>query len=414
MELTTATPIFPVFLIGVSIILALLAKIAFKKFKIPDVLVLILFGILLKLLGLAGNIDRESGFLKVLVTLALLYVVFAGALPIRIKALFSSAQWAFLSALMNFTVITFIIGVISFLAGFGLGESIALGMLMCVMDGSVINSILESVKFSKLGEAFVQFESAIIDIFVIVGIVAMLNLKELSLQALSQQFVNFILLSSAIGITLGIIWGLLLKRFSWMEHLSLTTMAILLLVYSFAEYFQSNGVIAVFFFAITLSNIKELSHIFYKKQADKVTTITRDQRVFFSDLSFLLRGLLFVFMGTLISFQHPWYIMLGALLTLVAYIARSLLFGVVAKGNIEEKEMSMIEVMAVKGLTPVVLLSLMNNSESFTNVVLGSILFSVMLTSLLIALINKGWFVSFRNELNKLLLLAFKHRRNHL
>jgi Kef-type K+ transport system membrane component KefB len=183
-----------VLVIGIIIVIGLIAKVIFNKFKIPDVLILISVGAILGYFNLAPSLSSDSGIMNVLLIFALIYIVFNGGLPISIKAIFSSAKWAFMSSLLNFFGISVIVGLITYAFGFNFKISLTAGILMCVMDGSIINSILENFKFSKRGEAFVQIESAIIDIFVIVGIVT-LWVENLSLGNFSQQIVNFLIIS---------------------------------------------------------------------------------------------------------------------------------------------------------------------------------------------------------------------------
>ncbi len=378
------------FIIAIIIVFGLIAKLIFSKYKVPDVMLLILLGTLLSHFGLTGGLDLGSPMLSVLITIALIYVVFNGALPIKIRAVFSSAKWAFVSAILNFIAITTGVTLVSFMFGFELKMALTLGMLLCVMDGSIINSILEIVKFSKRAEAFIQVESAFVDIIVIVAIVAMINIQEISLQTFMQQIVNFIFLSSAIGVAFALGWASLAKKIGTRNHLSIATIAMLLLVYVFAEQFSANGVITIFAFAITIGNLKILSKVMYKKDQESIEPLSAEQKHFFSDFSFILRTLLFVFIGTLVDLQIWKYLLLGLLLVIIAYIIRSFIFKIVYTGDIPLKDILMMKIMGTKGMTPVVLISLIAGSTEFTNTIIGAIFFSVLLTAIAIPIIERG------------------------
>ncbi len=383
--------ILALFIISSIIIIGLLAKVLFVKYKIPDVLILILFGAVLGFFKLSPSVSDGSGVMNVLIMFALIYIVFNGGLPISIKAIFSSARWAFISALLNLFMITLAITLLSLLFHFSLSIALTIGFLMCVMDGSIINAILENFKFSKRGEAFIQIESAIIDIFVIVAVVT-IWVEKLSFGAISHQIVNFLVLSSALGFIFGLIWGIFIKKIGNIEHISLSTLAVLLLVYVSAEYFNANGVIAVFSFAITMGNLKLISKIMYKKDSEEIGALDRTQKIFFNDFAFMLRALLFVFLGTMIDFKKPWFLLLGFLFALVSITIRSFLFRLVNTEGVSEKERDMMQTMAAKGLTPVVMLSLIKGSSSFSNTIIGGIFFSVLLTSVFLFLIETNKF----------------------
>lgn len=382
------------FIIGAVIVLGLIAKSLFSKTKFPDVLLLMFFGAVLSFFGLAGDLKTPNNMLNVLTTFALIYIVFNGGLPIRIKAVFSSAKWVLISSILNFIGITLIVGLVSFVFGFSWQIAIIIGILLCVMDGSIINGLLEVFNFSKRGEAFIQMESALTDVFVIVAVVTALNFANTNVGTVLQQIVNFVLLSSAIGVITALIWVFVLKKIGSMRHAPITTMAILILVYVFAEYFAANGVIAVFVFSITLGNTYNLSNLLYKKDAAQMGTFSTEQRGFFDDISFLLRTLLFVYIGALVDFSMPWYLLLGLFLAVLAFVSRSFIYKVLNLKNIPNKEKKMFEVMSPKGLTPVVLVSLISGSHQFTNTIIGAIFFSVIISSVLIFLIEKKKFTT--------------------
>jgi len=384
------------FMIGAIVVFGLFAKYLFERFKIPDVALLIALGAFLSQVGMMKDLGTSSNRIVVLVSFALIYITFDVGWPIRINAVFSSAKWAFLSSIMNFIAISGVIFAISRLF-FQFKFALYIGFLMCVMDGSIINSFLENIIFSKKAEAFIQIESAIIDTLVIVAVVAMLQIQQENLQLFLQQIVNFLILSTAIGVLAGIGWASAISKIKPGHHVSLTTLALLLFVYVFAEFFQANGVIAVFAFAITVGNTRQLQLLVYKKNHKAIGTISKEQKVFFNDISFLLRTLLFVYIGSLIDFSLPWYMLLGTFLVIVSYIIRAIIFKLVDKTAIPPKEVSMMEVMGTKGLTPVVMLSIIGGSPEFSNTIISAIFSSVFLSAILLFAIEKNKFVTMRS-----------------
>ena len=389
----------PLLLIGMIIVYGLVAKIFFKKFRIPDVLLLLSLGAVLSFFNFKVDLVYYEDMLNILLTFALIYIVFSGGLPIRIKAVFSTAKGALFSSLLNLFSITIVIAGIS-LIFFDLKFAIALGLLLCVMDGSIINSILDVVNFSKRAEAFIQIESALVDVFVIVAI-WLVHLESVIVSTYFQLIVNFLLLSTAIGVATGLLWGFFLKKAGKMQHVSLTTIALLLLVFVFSETFQANGVIAVFAFAITLGNVQTLRSLMYKEDSKSFGGMTKEQRTFMDDFAFLLRTLLFVFIGTLIDFNKPWYLALGLLFAVLALVIRSFVFKLIKHRDTPQEDIYMMEVMAAKGMTPVVMMALIKGSTEFNNTIIGAIFSSVLIGSILIFLIEKKKFTTITDIFKK-------------
>lgn len=405
---TTST----LFMVGIIIILGLLAQYNFKKTKIPDVLVLIAVGAIFSHFGLAEGLKTSSEEITFLIIFSLIYVVFYGALPIKIRALFSTMNYAFISSLLNFIIITSTIGIIShYLLGFRWIIAFSLGALFCVLDGSIINSILETIKLSPKAEAEIQTESAIIDILVIVGILSIINFSTMTFNEITQSLASYLFLSFGIGIIMAMIWAFILKHVGEYSSAPIATMAVLVTLYAFAEYVNANGVITVFFFSIMLGNVTLWSKLLYKEQKENVALLGIETKHFFKDISFLIRTFLFVYLGMLVDFTQWAYLLLGLIFFLIAYLARSLVRRMTKDGCLEKKETYFLDAMCAKGLTPTVMLAVIQANAIFTNIVVGGIFSSILITSILIFLIDNNKFTSVNDIISKKLEQYKKERK---
>jgi len=383
------------FMIGIVIILGILAQYNFRKTKIPDVLVLIAAGALFSHLGLTEGIKENTSQITFIITFSLIYVVFYGALPIKLKALFSTMKYSFFSSLLNFVLITLLLGTIShYLLGFRWLLAFPLGALFCVLDGTIINSILETIKLSPKAEAQIQSESAIIDILVIVGILSILNFSTMAMNEITQSLTSYLFLSFGIGIIVAIIWAFALKHVGDYSSAPVATMAVLVTLYAFAEYVEANGVITVFFFSIMLGNASLWSKLLYKEQKEDVGLLQLETKHFFKDISFLIRTFLFVYLGILVDFSQWIYLLYGLIFFLTAYTLRALIVRKLINHDLEEKDEHFLEAMCAKGLTPTVMLAVIQANAAFTNIVVGGIFSSILITSILIFLIDKNKFTS--------------------
>ena len=382
------------FIAGLIIIAGLLAQLIFRRFRIPEVLLLILFGAVISAAGFTGDLDRGGAALLFLITFSLIYVVFYGALPISIRAIFSTLKFASLSSLANFIAITAVVGLLAapFVAGWT--DAFIIGALFCVLDSSIINSMLEHVRIGKKAEAQIQTESAIIDTIVIVGVLSLVNFSTMSAPEILQSLASYLFLSFGIGMTAAIVWAFVIRKVRDYSSAPIATMAVLVILYAFAEYARANGVITVFSFAIVFGNISLLTRIFYKEQAEFLSAIDPRTKRFFQDISFLIRSFLFVYLGILLDLSQWRYLLIGFAFFIVAYFLRSFLGRLVRNRDITERETHLLDALCAKGLTTTVMIAIVQGSAVFTNIIIGGIFSSVLLSSAMVFFIQKGKFPS--------------------
>jgi cell volume regulation protein A len=306
------------FIVGLIIVIGLLSQLIFRRFHIPDALLLIAFGAFLSFTGVVDSIRQGSTELSFLITFSLIYVVFYGALPIRLKAIFSTMKFAFLDALMNFIAITALLGFVSYLMGFGWVIGLCIGALFSVLDGSIINGLLGTIKVSESAKAQIQTESAIIDIIVIVGVLSFLNFASMTAGQIVGSLSSYLFLSLGIGLVAAFAWVFLLRYVGNYSSTPIATMALLVMIYAFAEFVMANGVVAVFTFSIVLGNVSTWSKLLYKKQQEDVSVLSSSAKGFFRDISFLVRTFLFVYLGIMVDFSQWGFLLIGLAFLLVA------------------------------------------------------------------------------------------------
>ncbi|MFH1473914.1 MAG: hypothetical protein ABIE55_03400, partial [Candidatus Aenigmatarchaeota archaeon] len=256
------------------------------------------------------------------------------------------------------------------------------------------NSILEIVRLGQRAVAQVQTESAVVDTLVIVFILSILNFAGMGFADVLRSLSSYLFLSFGIGFAAAIIWAFFIRKLHHSSSVPIATMALLVFIYAFGEFVHANGVITVFSFAIILGNINLLGKLFYKEQQSEISSIDFTTRSFFKDISFLIRSFLFVYLGILVDFGMWPYILVGLGFFVIAYFARSLSYWLVYNENLSKKDKNFLQALCAKGLTPTVLLAVIGANSMFTNIVVGGIFSSILLTSLLVFLIQRNWYTS--------------------
>ncbi|MCK4809208.1 MAG: hypothetical protein KAS90_06300, partial [Candidatus Aenigmarchaeota archaeon] len=218
-----------------------------------------------------------------------------------------------------------------------------------------------------------------------------------------QSLTSYIFLSLGIGLVSAMLWAFVLKHMGHYSSAPIATMGLLVTLYAFAEYVMANGVITIFFFSIMLGNVAIWSKLLYKEQKESVGLLGLETKHFFKDISFLIRTFLFVYLGILVDFNQWIYLIYGLVFFFIAYLARSSVRRYVNSKEFEKKDVYMLDAMCAKGLTPTVMVTVIGaniafadiaNVVMFTNIVVGGIFSSILITSVLVMLIDRNMFTS--------------------
>jgi hypothetical protein len=111
-------------------------------------------------------------------------------------------------------------------------------------------------------------------------------------------------------------------------------------------------------------------------------------------VAFLLKTFFFIYLGISLELISGWLIIVGLILTIVAFILRIPAVKLAVKRSIEPKDVSVMAVMVPKGLAAVVLASIplqqgVIGGELIKNITYGVVLFSIVITSFLVFLLEK-------------------------
>ena len=154
-----------------------------------------------------------------------------------------------------------------------------------------------------------------------------------------------------------------------------------------------SGAITALSFGITIGNIERLRIPFFKKHIEAVG-LGETERIFFSEISFLLKTFFFIYMGLSLELISNWFIIVALSLTVATFIVRQLAARVTVGRRLPKRDVNLITVMAPKGLAAVVLASIplqehLSGGDTIKNITYGVIIFSVVITSLLVFMQGK-------------------------
>ena len=375
-------PVQVLFLAGLVLFVGLLAEWLFQKTHIPDVLWMVVLGIIMQLTvpGAARNgIDDVAALF---ITFALLFIVFEGASKIPFNHLKQYFTSSVRMSLLNF-VGGFIVGLaLGKLGGLSWPVSVILGCIVPVLSGGIIGQIQNYVPTAAGTGTLLAFEAALTDVISVLGVVTMVSFNNFTLSGFLNKILVFLILSAAMGFLLALLWAKLLK--TWITtHSYILTIAFILLVWSTTEYVGANGSVAVMAFALTLGNMKRLMRVVKDKVDDK-PILHGQAKHFYSELSFMIRSFLFVWMGLIVNFGQPLFLFLGLVICVLLFFVRS--YSVRALHGISAKDKLYASVLAPKDITPIVLASLpvqanIAGSKPLLNIAIGLKITSIIKTA---------------------------------
>src|SRR4030042_89368 len=141
--------LFMVFIIfGIIIFLGYLGDAIFKKTNIPDVLWLIIFGIVIKSLF---SIDLSSikSVTDIFTNIALVFILFEGALNTNVKYLLKGVPKGSLITFLNFIFVTISVAIVSHLFGMPIWQSVLFGTMLGGTSSAIVIPLVTKMRLDK-------------------------------------------------------------------------------------------------------------------------------------------------------------------------------------------------------------------------------------------------------------------------
>jgi potassium/hydrogen antiporter len=316
----------------------------FRRFNVPDVLFLIILGFVI-----GPNVMQYVNPLSVariapiFTTFTLLFLLFDGGFNINLSSLIREFSNSFVLTVFNFVISSAIVAIIFYVIGailfdgVGIALSLLVGFLLGGVSSSFVIPVLKQIKLGTKTFSLLTLESALTDVFCIVGsltVMAFLELGSFGLQETFAQIISLFAVAGLVGLIGGVIWIILVIKV-FKEHNYMMLIAYLLLIYVVTEFLKGNGAIATLFFGILLKNSKQLSSIIKgimskkakeRKKAIKgelgVSVTTPSEEYFYHQISFFLKTFFFVYIGVLIDLSDIRALIIGLALSFVIMFTR--------------------------------------------------------------------------------------------
>jgi len=357
--------ILPLILGGFIIVIGFLSNYLFERTGFPDILLLIILGLLLgPIMGLIAS-DSIMNLAPYLAALALVFILFDGGMAMNIYRVFSESPRAAVLAFVGFgisVIATTLFMNFIVIPSMPILYSVLFGTIFGGSSSIAIISLASRIKVSEKCSTILSLESAITDILCIVFSLIVIDIilrgTSVDLMEVGQSIASRFSTGIVLGVISGIIWLSILKRIAKASYAYMLTLAAVLLAYALSESLGGSGSLCCLLFGIMLGNEKEIYRMLKLERSPNAGVDVGLKR-FESEIAFLLRTFFFVYIGLIVTISNVAVVVDGAILSLILLVVR---FGAVrfatVRSNELMKERPIMAVMLTRGLAAAVLATL--------------------------------------------------------
>ena len=381
----------PILLLAASvvIIMGVLGEAFFKKTGIPDVLFLMVLGVII---GPVLGIIQPEAVLEIVpyfAAVALIIIMFDGGLNLHLGKVVKTAHFSIILVIVGFAVS---VGIVGLFAHYGLGwewiDSILLGSIVGGSSSIIVFGLVKKLHISEEAKSMLNFESALTDIFaVIVAFVlfeAVLS-GEFSLDLLGVTIGKAVMVGLVLGFGVGIPWMFIISKLKNAQHSYMLTIGMLFMLFFLATSFGESGALTALVFGLMLGKKNYFTRVLKIKFPEDLIDDSLHNQV-----TFLVRAFFFVFVGLLASFAQIEYVIFGVIAAIAIYIGRIIITKSVLVRGFSKLDIKVTSVMIPRGLAAAVLATFplsmgLPNADAYPQII-----FFVVITSVIITTIGLG------------------------
>jgi len=389
-----------IILIGLFIFFGHYLNGIFERRSIPDVLGLMLIGMLLGPVFHLVDPASFGQFGPIFSNFVLIFILFESGTELKIsevKASFKESAgitfFGFLSTWIALSAMCLLV------FGLPILPSLFIGAALGGTSSAVVVGLIRKINVRPKTSATLIIESAESDVFTLaipISILGFMTHGEISAGMILSQFISSVVLALFIGISGAFIWSFVLNRFPHFKSTKFSTPAFLFILYGVTEYLNFSGPLTALSFGIAIGNLKYLEpKILARILPNQAIVLPQSEQDFFSELVFLLRTFFFVFIGISIQIKRTDWLFWGAVFTLVLFLVRILLVKVLVDRETPSLDRAAMSIMIPKGLGAAVIATLplqqgLEHGEIIQSICFSVILFSTIYCVLLFFLLKTG------------------------
>jgi Na+:H+ antiporter len=322
-------------LLGGLIVLAFIANRLFRHTRIPDLVVLIVIGVLIGPVFHWIDVAQFKPVTHAFGTLALIVILFEGGLELKLRETIRLFPGALLLALLSYFLTVGLVAVV--IAGslhLSIVSALLIGAVVGCTSSAMVLPIIQQLQIGNATRVTLLLEASVGDVLAVLTAESLINLHtSITLKMLLVNLSREVGVPLLLAIAVGVLWSRLLPHLSEQRFWHVLTFGVVLCLYAGSQALHGSGLIAVLVFGLTLANFSGAvrSQI---ESAEELGVVPGQEHLpiltFHSELAFLLRTFFFALLGVVMEFVTPQYILpaagvLGAILVgrwLAAVVSR--------------------------------------------------------------------------------------------
>src|SRR5689334_4348079 len=310
-------------LLGGLLVLAFVANRLVRFTRVPDVIILMLTGVLIGPVLHWVNPDLFRGATRGFGALALLLILFESGLDLKLRDVVNNLAGGFFLSVVGYAFSMFAVAAVSLrMQQFGWRHALLVGAVLGCVSSSIVLPVLQQVKLRRDVRLTLLVEAALGDAIAVLAVTTLLDIAagaDASAKDIVWSLGSSLVLGVAVGILAGMVWSYLLPFLSDQRFWHVLTFGAVLLVYAGVHLIHGNNLVGVLVFGISLANFPALrrqyapdesSSLWSFQSAQNRTRGSPDEQQqhlemhsFHAELAFLLRTFFFVLLGVRLNFQ---------------------------------------------------------------------------------------------------------------
>ncbi len=392
-------------MIGGLFLLGAGGEMLFPRTRVPDVVWLILAGVLARSFGLIDPATLD-GVMPLFSALTLIVVLFEGGRKIVVHELVKLAPRATALALASFLTSTLVVAIIVQLAAWTglLSESWTFGhslMVGAILGGTSSLIFMPSMELSRVHpkvSSLLSLESALGDALCVVVAVAMMSIVK-SGESVADSAIGTLAKAFGVGLGAGVVlgwcWFPVLRFLAGNVYGYPITFAAMLFLYALVDNFGGSSAMAVLTFAVMVGNAEPLMKLVGFSLGDKPLALDDSIVTVHTQANFIVKAFFFSYIGLLLA--PPWWLLLvGALIGLALLVARIPAAWLVAKPPAFTEDQRKLVIIALpRGLAAGVLATLpvqlgITGTERLPTLVFAAVVTTIALFSIGFRRVREG------------------------
>ena len=230
---------------GVVILLGVAGEAFFKKTGIPDIIFLMVFGVVIgPVLGIIGP-DAVIQIVPYFAALALIIIMFDGGLNLDIKHMAKTAHFSVILAVLGFILsVTIVAAAAIYVLSWPVLDSILLGSIVGGSSSVIVFGLVRNIKITEEAKSMLSFESALTDI--LATIIAFILFEailagQFDVQTIQETFGRAVVVGLVLGLGVGIPWMYVSSKLGNAQHAYMLTLGVLFVCSSLQYRLENPG-----------------------------------------------------------------------------------------------------------------------------------------------------------------------------